>query len=231
MIEIILEKTDSTQNFLKEEIGKLKSNNSEVFVCAKTQNQGRGRGKNKWIFTENSLACSFTLKPFEKITLTSLEVGILICDFFKEAYEKEIFLKWPNDLINSSGEKVGGILFNFSDGVLIAGPGINLENSPMLAEREAFPPGKVFEKSDKIINYEFGKSLFSYILEHRILKSSEIIHRWNEKCFHINKNVQIVDNSKKYTGLFRGINEDGGAILSCDDQSELVFNGSLFLIP
>jgi len=56
-----------------------------------------------------------------------LEIGLITISFLKNKFNKDLFLKWPNDILTSDGKKCGGILCQYIDkSTIVVGLGINL---------------------------------------------------------------------------------------------------------
>jgi hypothetical protein len=92
MHHIHLGQCPSTQDILKGHL--LGSDFKEVLISCDRQIAGIGREGKTWIQGKNSLAFSFSLRPNPVISLTSLEIGILISRFFKTNFHQDIKLKW-----------------------------------------------------------------------------------------------------------------------------------------
>ena len=231
MEQIHLLECPSTQTALKEKIEQNPSIDRPLLVSAQRQTQGRGRGERRWVQTDNALAFSLTLKPHEKPTLTPLEIASILTGYFrKQGYR--LHLKWPNDILNSKGQKCGGILCTLlSEEILIAGIGLNLGQSRFEGVPHKFiAPGSVDEKrvlgrQDK---KEMPLALSRYLMENR-MSSKQVIDTWNYYCFHQDKKVIIADRKQKISGFFRGITTLGEAILENNGHQEYATTGSLLI--
>jgi BirA family biotin operon repressor/biotin-[acetyl-CoA-carboxylase] ligase len=210
-----LEQCKSTQDFLHN----YRPLPERALCSTITQTNGRGRGEHRWENFPGSLSFSFTITPSPILTLTSLEIAVLISSFIKEQYQVELALKWPNDLLNSNGEKVGGILLQNSR-LITVGVGLNWSASHP-EYPSIFPPREL--STDEY--HTIPLKITNYIYTHR-LTAQEIINKWNKLCFHLNKNVTITDGKENYHGSFVGIGELGQALLNCPNEIQL-FNGSL----
>ncbi|MCT4642221.1 MAG: biotin--[acetyl-CoA-carboxylase] ligase [Bacteriovoracaceae bacterium] len=221
MKHIHLKSCESTQNELSNRFS-----NDHILISTENQTSGRGRGTNKWDVFSGSLCFSFSIKASQIKTLSSLEVGVLVCDFFKQNFNKAIQLKWPNDLIYKN-KKVGGILINtLSNNWLNVGIGINLSKS----QEEFFGDYKVkaitLFTSKNINKQSIAFKIYHYILDNR-LASSSIHKRWNLLCAHIDKRVEIYDTNIHQEGVFLGINDDGSAQIQTKQSIINIYSGSL----
>ena len=224
MHHIHLETCHSTQLVIKEELKKTPS--EKILVSTENQTHGRGRREKNWSHYKGSLAFSFNLKAAPIETLTSLEIAVIIRDFFKHYNLINLSFKWPNDLIFKE-KKVGGILFEKAQGQLICGLGINLiETSDV--EDFPFEAGFLFEKKNKsLTNKKLSYTITDFIHQNRITHAASIRDEWNHSCFHKDQNVLIVDE-KNLEGKFIGINDWGAALIEGKEGIKTVYSGSLF---
>lgn len=230
---IKLESTSSTQIWLKEHVSDGASNDS-ILVSARQQTEGVGRLGNKWTHFEGSIAFSFSLPPLTPVTLTPLEIGIHIVDFFKNEKTK-VYLKWPNDLLikeEGSLKKVGGIICHFQNSKqLIVGVGLNL-NSQTIKENKGFKfsAGALSTKEtlEKDFFHELPFEIYNYILRNR-KTPNQTIHEWSKLSCHLNSQVKIVDSGQEITGIFKGIGNNGEALIHNEQGQSKVISGSLWI--
>ncbi len=223
-----LNKTESTQKDLKELVKDDNLTPSSLYLIS-TDNQvtGVGRQGSNWIQVENAIAFSFIIKPSQTLTLTPLEIGVHLADYFSS----NIKLKWPNDLLNDKNEKVGGIICQFYKELIIVGVGINLTYNDSHAF--PYPVGGVFAPEHKL-SENFKKNLpldiYSHVIANR-MSDYEIREDWNNFCAHKEKQVTISDNKLVREGKFHSIGDNGEAIIQ-DEKGALVkvLTGSLRFI-
>lgn len=216
---IILDSIDSTQDYLKKLLESQTSLRQEhILVISKNQTKGVGRTGNVWNFYPNSLALSFNLSPHKTLTLSSLEMAILVKDFIKKELNQNIKLKWPNDLFLEN-KKCGGIIINNTHHDLIVGLGIN-SISPAISNQSEITGLNFIDPID------FGTKLVQYIHSHRITDNT-LIKRWEEDCFHLHKKVTIGTD----IGIFKGLGKTGEALLEQENQKiKGIFSGTLRII-
>lgn len=93
-----------------------------VLVVAHRQTAGRGRGGSGWETAPRAMAASLAAKPgwsVDRTTLLPLLAGLAA------ARVLDLDVKWPNDVMRGD-DKLGGILVEGSDGLVVAGFGLNL---------------------------------------------------------------------------------------------------------
>ncbi|MEE8497371.1 MAG: biotin--[acetyl-CoA-carboxylase] ligase [Acidimicrobiia bacterium] len=95
-----------------------------LLVSATGQDAGRGRSGAEWIEADRALAASLAFEPAwptQAIPKISLVAGLALTDFLPES----VRLKWPNDIV-SDDLKMGGILAEAIEGLVVVGLGLNI---------------------------------------------------------------------------------------------------------
>jgi len=218
MKKIFLDQCHSTQETLKEHVQSLNSF-QPILVSTKKQTNGYGRRGNQWVFTPKSLAMSCSIQLNETPSLTPLEISCSVSSFFKTTYKKDIALKWPNDLLNPTGIKMGGIILSTYKDFALLGIGINLESSP---EVRSYPTAALDLSVDTNI---LSMQIYEYILSNR-MSPTQTIEQWNKNCIHLNEKVSF--NSRDY--IFKGIDKLGLALLRDGDEIIKASSGEVSLI-
>ena len=226
MFQIHLEECGSTQEYFKQNWKKFKAEHpheNDFIVSTTNQTKGIGRRKNAWNHFRNNLAFSFNLKAHAQVTLTSLEVGILLCCYFQKHFKVRPYLKWPNDLINQKREKLGGILCHFLKlDTIVVGCGLNLylEENEKQNENYKLKLGGLLtdipsdDQFRKTLPYQIAK----FVQQNR-LTQQEVISKWPHFCGHLNTSVKIGDLQSAQKGIFKGIGPQGDAILEIPSKS------------
>ena len=112
-------------------------------VAAHQQSAGRGRLGRVWQAPPGNLNLSVILRktwPAEQLPWITLGAGVVVSEVIGPAFA----LKWPNDLLDSNGKKVAGILIeslpfknqNEDQYAQMIGIGINSNNSMKSAPEE-----------------------------------------------------------------------------------------------
>lgn len=206
---------DSTQDAITKHLDDY-SDEDYLLLSSDHQTKGKGRHGRIWDETDSALFLSLVMPPANTITLTTLELAIIVSDYFNE----ELKLKWPNDIFTTDQKKCGGILVDIKKGKLIAGIGINTQPHQDYGSVN-------IDKSLKI--KEVILELAKYISLNR-LSDSEIIETWSNRCLHLNRDVEIIDQDQVYLGKFIGIGLNGQAILKINNKVKEFYSGSLKII-
>src|SRR5687768_10725094 len=110
---IELASVDSTNNFAKDLLRSEKPLEGTL-IFAHEQSQGRGQKGNSWISEKDkNLTLSIILYPHfleaEKQFFLNMAISLAVKDFCESFLDKEIKIKWPNDIYHHN-QKLGGIL-------------------------------------------------------------------------------------------------------------------------
>lgn len=125
------------------------------FALAAAQNAGRGQLRRPWHSRPGNLYVTFRLPQDLNVEAGALLTGYLLQRALA-ALGAAVKIKWPNDLVQG-GHKVGGILLEERDGVLLAGVGLNLAQAPSPTDLEPgagqikpFPAGVLRFENDSL---------------------------------------------------------------------------------
>lgn len=217
---IHVDRCDSTQDLLKEQL--TQDSSCDYTVSCDFQTHGRGRGENIWEDSAGTICFSMTIRPHLIPSFTALELSVLICRFFKQK-NVSLKLKWPNDILTFDEKKCAGILVQSHQGHWLAGIGVNLFD-----DHQHF--GCVFSTILTLKKSEWAKNLAQFIRKNRIHSTDEIKQEWLLHCAHIDKEVVITEGDKKIQGVFKGLGPYGEAMLTTSQGDVSLFNGSLRLI-
>jgi len=218
MKHIHLKNCDSTQKYLCDlDIDR----NIDYLVSTDLQTQGVGQRSNQWQSDHNSLCFSFSITENKVLSLTSIEIGLILTKYFDG-----LSVKWPNDLINKKGEKCGGIITNKKgDQKPIVGIGLNLYPSS-ISVTSSIKPGSIFQEDKNFNLKDLSLDIFNFIQSNR-LSSDEIFSLWKAKCFHQEKEIIFIDGDKSIEGLFKGIGPYGEAIIESNGLDQTYVSGSI----
>ena len=119
-----LETTESTQDEARERY----DGSEPILVTAGHQTAGRGRLGREWLEPDSALFASLAFEPawpIEAWSLIPLAAGLAARSAIDGVAGVTVGLRWPNDLVIHGG-KIGGLLAESGDGIVVVGCGINL---------------------------------------------------------------------------------------------------------
>lgn len=197
-------------------------------IWAKQQTAGKGRLGRNWVSTEGNLFVSVLLQP-EKPLAEASQLSFVAAVAMMESIEdvlpkgKEIFCKWPNDII-VGGKKLGGILLEslqVPDGGkwVVVGVGLNIESHP---PRTDFPATCLKKAGVELIS---AKIILSRFIHHFIqwyntwnAEGFDPVRKaWLEAAWNIGKPVTARLSDEEIVGVAEGIDTQGALILKTKD--------------
>lgn len=217
---IHVDRCDSTQDILKEQLSL--NPQDELVVSCEHQTRGRGRGENIWEDTLGTLCFSMSVAPHPTPSFTALELSVLVRKFFLSK-GKEVRLKWPNDLLNSEVKKCGGILVQTHQARYLAGIGLNL----FYPENQF---GGIYEAAFELEKKAWAIELSQFIRSHRYPDAESLNADWLAGCYHLQKPVRIFEGEQETIGTFIGLGPYGEALIENNQGIQHIFNGSLRLV-
>lgn len=215
-------------------------------IIVTSQTAGRGQLGRTWCSPIGNVYATVRLPQCALFSKT--KAAIIASTFFIHALNKigfHVFLKWPNDIVvfaNQQWCKVGGILLEERDDILLAGVGINMnKNSNEYTIREdaslqpaSLPPHQLFSGYRSIL--PLWLSLVSQVYlcykEHRDVNQKTSWIKLAEQYLCL-KNCSVVikdglNERQHYKGTIVGIHDNGGLILSTSKQKKIFLSGSLY---
>jgi len=212
----------STQTYLRDHISEF--HDEHILISCSEQTNGIGRSGNAWDYYPQSLAMSFTITPNKFSSATPLELGLLSTFFLEKKFGLETSLKWPNDIMTKDKSKCGGIICHYLNSLLIiAGIGINFSVPTKTYSYQT--SGLLL--NEKINLKEISLELYQYILNNRL--GDSLPKLFEEQCSHLNQSVTIIDDTSSISGVFKGVDENGSALIQTKDKIEKIISGSLLL--
>ncbi len=232
----ILEKLDSTNDYVKKQASK----NKNPLVClAETQTAGKARMSRHWHspFGENIY---FTLlypyqKDISELSGLSLVVGLAVCHSIERSFElpKPLFVKWPNDILAGSG-KMAGILIEIQAEAhgtctLVIGIGINVNMKKAVNKKVDQPWTSLYQLNDQYhdrnkLVASLIKTLLSYLHEFEQQGLNHFNKEWKKRDFLSQKTVSLLSNKDEFMGIGSGINEQGHLILTLSKNKQQAFS-------
>lgn len=221
--QLHLDECHSTQEILKEHLPDLAKSGDSLVISTSKQTQGHGREGREWWLIKGSLAFSYTASSHPQLTWQSLEVAVLLQEFIEKQTGIALRLKWPNDIYDHAGKKVGGILLNYFEPIMIIGVGLNLLPS---VQREV---GSVFSNEEYYSDVLLSQwpKMFCHFYDANRLSASEIKAKWEVHCAHLGKEVSVDEKGQLLQGFFMGLGEHGEALIQTDEGEKKIYNGTL----
>lgn len=201
-----------------------------LWICAARQTAGRGRRGRSWVSAPGNLMCTLMTRPggsaAEAARLSfaaALATRELLTTYVPD---KDIRLKWPNDVILEGG-KVAGILLESAAGRggrldwLAVGFGINLAHEPEVPGQRVsalarhLPPGRPAPSAPEALN--ILAAVFHRWYERARLDFDAVRLAWLNHAQGLGAQVRVEAAGRTLTGTFDDIDADGALVLVCPD--------------
>ena len=231
---IVLDSTDSTNNYLKN-IARNGAKNGTV-VIAREQTSGKGRLGRVWSSEKDkNLTFSILLRPDikpDEVQAITPVAGLALCKAIREFFNLDCKIKWPNDVIIGK-KKLSGILTEMSaiaTGVdfIVIGIGINLDQENFDDEIKHKATSIYLETNEKTDKNAFLASILKHI-EDEFVKcnyhfTAKNIAEYKSLCATIGRQVSFLSNNKTLTGTAVDINPNGELVVQLPDKNIYTIN-------
>ncbi len=205
---------------------------SGTLVVAREQSEGRGRLGRKWFSSpDESLTFTLLLRPNlppAKAPLICLATAVGLAKALK------MNIKWPNDLLDSEGRKVSGILAGMELGVdpnriewVVVGVGINVSQSHFPSELPN--PASLYMSGETRGRVEIlARAVEEIELAVAILErdSEELLDEWRGLSSTIGAQVKVGEVS----GTAVGVRNDGGLLIDTGENVQIILTGDVEMV-
>ncbi|VUC91287.1 bifunctional protein: biotin operon repressor and biotin-[acetyl-CoA carboxylase] synthetase [Salmonella sp. NCTC 11881] len=221
----VLPVIDSTNQYLLDRIGELRSGDACV---AEYQQAGRGRRGRKWFspFGANlylSMYWRLEQGPAAAIGL-SLVIGIVMAEVLRKLGADKVRVKWPNDLYLLD-RKLAGILVELTGKTgdaaqIVIGAGINM--AMRRVEEDVINQGWITLQEAGIT---LDRNMLAAKLIYKLRAALELfeqeglspyLSRWKKLDNFIDRPVKLIIGDKEIFGISRGIDTQGALLLEQD---------------
>lgn len=216
----VLEKIDSTNNYVK-----LKAQNginNGFIAIANEQTKGKGRLGRSFVSLKNKgiyLSICIKINEFaKKLTNITAFSAVAVCKAIEKTIDINTEIKWVND-IQINGKKVCGILTEASieaeSGVvdfLVVGIGINVNenNNDFPLELKNIATSLQLETNKSINKNELCANLIKELddMVINLTKENNYFEEYKNRCNTIGKNVLVNDFKETKEGFVENLNDD-----------------------
>jgi len=239
---IFVPRADSTNEALKRL--RLEQDLTEgTVLIAGTQERGKGRMGRHWESPPGGLWFSVLLQPrvpMEHIALLSLVFAIAVARTLDRYLPAPTALKWPND-VYANNKKVVGILLETSGELdapeyLIVGIGVNtnISNKDFPPETRSFCTSLLEESTNEVSHNELLAGLLRNLDEYysRFMQDgfTAILPEFKEKCFHLEKQVELLLGTRQVSGINLDINERGHLLVQTEEGIIEITTGDVHIL-
>lgn len=223
---------DSTMNSARKLIDHVAGDKPGLAIAAH-QSEGRGQQGRDWKHTGDSLAMTTvfsTRRDTRALLGLSLVAGCAIRRICR-TYGAEVLLKWPNDILSESGDKLAGILIEIVSRDLIhyilTGCGINLLAAPELPATTCLQKEGATISDRNAFAVDVATMLYT-VWEDFLLNGFSIFQQeWNEAAFALGEWITIDREDRIIEGIFEGVDEEGYLLVNLGSHRERLVSGRI----
>ena len=190
-----------------------------VLVSALGQRAGRGRSGVDWQNADRSVAASLAFQPgwpMDFAARVTLVAGLAATDVLPDS----VALKWPNDIMIGES-KIGGILTEASDSVVVVGFGLNLFWASPLAGAGAVHASDPGAGHSHRIAERWALSLLDRVAAGPTAWSRD---EYIQRCVTIGKAIEWEPDG---SGIAMGVDEDGSLLVETDTGVQALSSGGV----
>lgn len=228
----------STNDLAKDLI--LSGEKEGTVVLAEEQTGGKGTKGRSWHSPRGKgLYLSIILYPsLPDVSLLPLVAGLAVSDALLSSLSLAIELDWPNDLV-WEGKKLGGILCEsgYSGNrvnYVILGIGLNVSHSeedfPEEIRQQAISLKRITgeDPDEKRLLEGLWTALDQWYGLFLRKKTDRITRTFMERCaLPLGKEVILVTDKEEISGIYRGVNHQGGLILESGGRKKVHFSAEI----
>lgn len=196
-------------------------------VVAGEQTSGRGRHGRSWISDPGAgLWSSTIIRSCEKPTRLPLLAALAVVDVARDLGGMSWRIKWPNDVLDSGGRKVAGVLVEGTDGrTAVVGIGINVERPP----QELAGAGSWMADSGASPDRSSLLAGLLIALHARLRQPWEIaLAEYRTLCRTLGADVHVVlPGGEEFDGVGLDVNESGHLVVGTGSTSRIVVAGDV----
>ncbi len=235
-MEIYLEETDSTNNYIQQLLAEKKEVDEGMLVWTEFQTSGRGQNQNKWESERGkNLTFSLLLSPdFVPVTeqfILSQIASLGVVDFLSSFCElTDLSIKWSNDVYWKDKKICGMLIENLISGRSIShtilGIGININQTAF--KSNAPNPVSVRQITGKSYNLNLAITAVREAILKRymqLLRDEKVqIRKDYFNCLYRGKGYfRYKDNSGEFLACIKDIRENGLLVLETNSGEERVY--------
>ena len=230
---IVLDETDSTNNYAKDLARKGAKNATAVIADCQTAGKGR-MGRSFCSPHGTSIYLSIILRPetdMETCQLITSCAAVAAAQAIDKVCGTDVKIKWVND-IYLDGKKLCGILTeavsDFETGTvsnIIIGIGINLKTATL---PDSLKDKVGFLEYDLPIKNELISLIVKKLLKYDEARNS-FIGRYKKYSLVLGKDIKYTKNNTEFYGTALDIDRDGGLIVKSGNSTTVLKSGEISL--
>ena len=208
----------------------------QAMIIAGEQFAGIGRNARTWSSPPGKGIYATTLltRPAAEIAVIPLAIANIVATYLRDVFSIDAGIKWPNDIL-VGGRKIAGILsearIQDNRAYLLIGTGINVEP----VQDDARPNAVAISELSPRGFHGIEAATVSFIehVDRRLGKPftrKSVLDEWRRLTIHKSGDpITCVLGERTISGSWKGIDDEGRALLGNDGQVTAVSAGELLL--
>jgi len=194
-------------------------------VVAERQTAGIGRHGHSWhSAASDGLYLSIVLRLPEATPAVTLALGLAAQVAIDDLAQVSLDLRWPNDLMLNE-RKVGGILVQAESGALIAGIGVNVNQSSFPGDLAAIATSLRIETGCEHSKEALMNRIVAESLRFASLPKTEVLRRFTLASSWVSGKSVIVDY--RIEGVTAGLDDNGFLLVQTATGVETILAGGV----
>jgi BirA family biotin operon repressor/biotin-[acetyl-CoA-carboxylase] ligase len=197
-------------------------------VIADLQTAGIGRQGHHWHSNDPgglyiSIILRLPIAPALMPVLT-MALGLAVQRAVNDLAQVSTDLRWPNDVLLNE-RKLAGILVQAAEGALIAGIGLNVNQSAFPSDLTEIATSLKIETGREHSKDALADRIIAESLRYATLRKQEILHRFEELSTWPRGKAVEVDG--RIRGITAGLDENGFLLVQTPEKLETIIAGGV----
>jgi BirA family biotin operon repressor/biotin-[acetyl-CoA-carboxylase] ligase len=227
----ILDTVESTNNHAIQQIRNGRAFHGDAWL-AMVQTNGKGQRNHHWeSLPGQNILMSVVVRPAFLDRLSPFLFQALVAracrDYIAELLEKEVFIKWPNDIILND-RKAGGVLIeNIYRGKswewAVVGMGININQIDFGSLSEKATSLKQFSGKNYDLNglaEGLRNHLISFLDDNELCSLDDRLRLYQNVMYGLGSKVLFEQDGKKFHAIVLGVNQEGELRVEIDQKEQ-----------
>lgn len=195
-------------------------------VVAEEQTAGIGRHGHQW-HSEfgGGLYLTIILRVEEPKPILTMSLGLAVQRAVNDFANVASDLRWPNDLLLNERKVAGILVQSAEDGALLAGIGLNVNQTKFPPELEHLASSLRIETGVEHSKEDLLDRVVAECLRYTALPDAEILKRFEQNSTYVRGKSVIVDN--KVRGVTEGLDRNGFLLVRTETGLETVVSGGV----
>jgi BirA family transcriptional regulator, biotin operon repressor / biotin---[acetyl-CoA-carboxylase] ligase len=194
-------------------------------VIADVQTAGIGRQGHQWHSEDlGGLYVSIVLRLQAQPPVLTMALGLAVQRAVNDLAQVSTDLRWPNDVLLNE-RKLAGILVQAAEGALIAGIGLNVNQSTFPPDLTEIATSLKIETGREHSKDALADRIIAESLRYATLSKREILHRFEECSTWPRGKAVAVDDTIR--GVTAGLDENGFLLVQTAEKLETIIAGGV----